>query len=496
MKEGLTKQSFLGFYWQALGSAFQSIIQIGVLILLARLITPDQFGVAQSALIIVGFASLLSQMGVGPAIVQRSVLTNKHIRAGATLSLIFGVTLGLIVYFCSEIVSQFFNMPPLAPVLELVSVIFMLESITVISKSLLQREMKFKSLVLADFISYSIGYALVACIMAYYDYGIWALIWGAISQAIVLNIVIMFIKPHSMIPFFGKKEIKELLYFGGGFTIARFANYLASQGDNIIIGRYLGAEMLGVYSRAYSLMVKPASLIGTAIDKALFPAMAKRQKEPEKLAKAFLSGSYIITLISFPFGLILVISAPEIIISLLGEQWIGAILPFQILSSALVFRMGYKMGDCLARATGEVYKRARRQIIYAVLVIFGCYIGQYWGIPGVAIGTVFAIFINYLLMIHLSLKILNKSWSWFITNVYTSIFFLIGSVFVFYVIIFFMRIQFTSDLLVLCLSFAFFGVFIFAWIYFFPNSIDKHALIPKEINFLKKTNFKNEIKKY
>ncbi len=485
MKEGLTKQAYRGFFWQALGSGFQSVIQIGVLIILARLITPDEFGLAQSALIVVGLANLLSQMGVGPAIVQRSELTQNHIRAGATLSMLLGVLLGLIVFFSAGIISHFFKMPRLVPVVQLVSVIFVLESITVISQSLLQREMKLKMLVLAEFISYSLGYGLVAIVLGYYGYGVWALIWGSIAQVVIRNVVVTIMKPHSLKPFLGRKETKELLYFGGGFTIAKFANYFAGQGDNIIVGRYLGADMLGVYSRAYSLMVKPASLIGTAIDKSLFPAMAARQNEPLKLIKAFISGSYLMTLISLPLGLILVISAPEIIVGLLGEQWIGAIIPFQILSCGLVFRMGYKMGDCLARATGAVYRRASRQIVFAVLVIIGCYIGHFWGIPGVAVGTVIALFINYLLMIQLSLNILQISWFTFVKQVFSSIFFAMGSILIFYLIIHFLRLELTSNLLILILSYILFGIASVSWIYFFPRTLNQN-LLPKEINIFKK----------
>lgn len=489
MKEGLTKQAYRGFFWQALGSGFQSIIQIGVLIILARLITPDEFGLAQSALIVVGLANLLSQMGVGPAIVQRSNLTEKHIRAGATLSMLLGALLGLVVFFGAGLLSDFFKMPALVPVMQLISVIFIVESITIISQSLLQREMKLKMLVLADIISYSFGYGLVSITLGYLGYGVWALVWGAIAQAVVRNVVVTIIRPHSMIPYFGSKETKELLYFGGGFTIARFANYFAGQGDNIVVGRYLGADMLGVYSRAYSLMVKPASLIGTAIDKTLFPAMAARQNEPEKLIKAFLSGSYLMTIISLPIGLILVIAAPEIIIGLLGDQWVEAIVPFQILSCGLIFRMGYKMGDCLARATGAVYKRASRQIIFAILVIVGCYIGHFWGIEGVSIGTVFAVMVNYILMIQLSLKIMDLSWTIFLKTVYSSVFFSTGAVVLFYLIIHLVRMQLDSPVLVLIASFIVFGAAITAWIYFFPKTLDQ-KLLPKDLDIFKKFKLK------
>ena len=145
-------------------------------------------------------------------------------------------------------------MPSLARILKFVSIIFIVESITIISQSLLQREMKLKALAIIDLISYSF-YGIVAITLGLLGHGVWALIWGAISQAFIKNIILQIIKPHSILPF-KKKEAMDLLYFGGGFTIARFLNYFANQGDNIITGKYLGADSLGIYSRAYAIMVK------------------------------------------------------------------------------------------------------------------------------------------------------------------------------------------------------------------------------------------------
>ncbi|TYB79040.1 lipopolysaccharide biosynthesis protein [Bizionia myxarmorum] len=478
MKEGLTKQAYRGFFWQAIGSGFQSVIQIGVLVLLARLIAPDEFGVAQSALIVVGFANLLSQMGVGPAIVQRSELTENHIRAGSTLSLILGITLGLAVYFGASLISLFFKMPNLFPVLQLVSVIFVLESITIISQSLLQREMKLKALVIADLISYSVGYGLVAIVLGLYGYGVWALIWGVIAQAVVKNIVVLIMKPHSLIPFFGQREIKELLYFGGGFTIARFFNYLANQGDNIIAGRYLGADALGIYSRAYTIMVKPVSLIGTALDKVLFPAMASRQNQPDKLIEAFINGSKLIAFLCIPITFVIIFSSNEIIHVLLGEEWVEAIVPLQILTAGLIFRMGYKMGDILSKATGNVYSRAKRNVFYAICVLIGCYIGTHWGILGVSLGTLLAIMVNYILMIHLSLSILKINWLYFLKRTFIELPITLLLAVIFIAIIFLARLIITSDILILLAAYGVYGVICLILLYFFWEKLSFIKLLP------------------
>jgi len=192
--------------------------------------------------------------------------------------------------------------------------------------------------------------------------------------------------------------------------LAKIGNFFALQGDNIVVGRTLGASALGIYGRAYQFMVMPASLFGNAMDKTLFPAMAQVQNDKKRLAKAYLTGVRVIGLLAIPISVVFNFLAPSIVMVLLGPTWTEVILPLQILTCSLLFRMSYKMSDSLARATGSVYNRAWRQIIYAALVFGGSYVGQFWGLPGVAMGVASALVVNFLLMAHLSLNLTNTTW--------------------------------------------------------------------------------------
>lgn len=279
-------------------------------------------------------------------------------------------------------------------------------------------------------------------------------------------------------PCFNKKEAGELLYFGGGFTIAKLFNYLALQGDNIVTGRYLGPDALGIYSRAYSIMVKPVSLIGDSIDKALFPAMAARQNRNDRLIEAFINGSKMISFLCIPISCVLVLSSKEIVNVMLGSKWSDTIIPLQILTAGLIFRMGYKMGDCLSRATGNVYSRALRQFVYAAGVIFGCYIGSHWGVIGVAFGTLFAVTMNYILMIHLSLNILKISWIYFLKRTLSELHIAILLALLFVAIIYLTRQFITSDLMILLFSYGIYGLIVMTLFYFFSNKLSFLAILP------------------
>lgn len=408
--KNLTSRTISGIIWMILGSGTQVILKIGVLAVLARLVSPKEFGVMGVATMVVEFSKMFAHMGVGPAIIQREELEYRHLTTGFTLSLMMGAFFASLLLILSPYLAIFFRMPDVEPVLRVIALVFVIDSLTLIGQALMLRNMKFKLNAGIEVISYAIGYGIVGIALAYYGWGVWALVTANLCQALMLATLLVFIQPFPKKPGFDKPAFKELLFFGGGMTLARIGNFLALQGDNIVVGRTLGAQALGIYGRAYQFMVMPASLFGNAMDKTLFPAMAKVQNEKKRLAKAYLTGVSVIGFIAIPVSIVFNFLAPSIVMVLLGPKWTDVTLPLQILTCSLLFRMSYKMSDSLSRATGAVYHRAWRQIIYAVLVFAGSYIGQFWGLPGVALGVAGALVVNFLLMAHLSLQLTDLTW--------------------------------------------------------------------------------------
>jgi O-antigen/teichoic acid export membrane protein len=414
LSSSLKKKSIIGFSWLLSGTIAEAFLKILIMAFLARLVTPREFGVIGAALIIVGFSKLFVQLGIGPAIIQRKDLQEKHLTTGLTISLFVGILFAIILFLSSSLLASFFGMEELVIVLKVLGGIFILESLSIVSHSLLQRELKFRIIAISSFLSHLIGYGVIGISLGFWNFGIWALIIAHMSQTLIFTVSIILAQNTSLKFKFNYSAFCELIYFGGGMTLARIANYLAGQGDNIVIGRTLGAVELGIYGRAYQFMVMPVNLIGTTLDKVLFAAMSKVQDNKKVLLFTYLNGISLISLISIPLSIILVFTAESIIYIFLGAAWLDAVVPFQILAAVMLFRMSYKMSDSLARAVGSVYKRALVQGIYAILVIFFSWVGHFWGLIGVSIGVYIAVFINYLLMAKLSLKILQAKWGVFL----------------------------------------------------------------------------------
>jgi O-antigen/teichoic acid export membrane protein len=407
-QESLTNKTLHGIAWFGSATTMQGILSLLLLTVFARLLTPEDFGIIGAALIVIGFAKMFSLLGVGPAIVQREELTSIHIKSGYTLSIFFGICTGIVTYISAPFIADFFNMDSLQSVIEILSIVFPLTAISVISKAQLQRELKFKIISIVQIASYIFGFAVIGLILAILGYGVWALVFANLGQTAFNSIVFFYIRRNEFGISLQIKEAGQLLNYGAGQSMGSIGHYFAGQADNIIVGRFMGADALGVYGRAYQFLMMPANLIGNVFDKVLFPSMASVQNNKSRLTKAYSLAIGVIAMVTIPISAFLIVFAEEFVFLLLGDQWGSVIIPFQILAGVLVFRTSYKVSDSLARAIGVVYQRAWRQWIYVLFISLFAYVGHFWGLPGVAVGVGFAIILNFILMLQLSIKYLHN----------------------------------------------------------------------------------------
>ncbi|MEP7214044.1 MAG: lipopolysaccharide biosynthesis protein [Acidobacteriota bacterium] len=411
-RKGMTHKIMSGLFWTASGKSAQAVLQFVVIAILARLMTPLEFGVVAAAMIVVGFSEIITRLGLGPALVQRGTLEDRHLGTAFSVSLFFSVSIGLLIWIFAPFAAGFFNYQGIEDVLRALAWLFPIRGIGIVGESLAQRGLSFRWLANTDVFCFVLGYVVFGIGMAFAGYGIWALVAANLVTAAAKTILLLTkYPPRFYVP--DRTSFAELIYFGGGHTIARTANYLALQGDNLVVGKMLGLASLGIYGRAYQLMSTPATLFGQVLDDVLFPSMAKMQFEKERLATAYFRGVSLIALVMLPTSVVAAILAPELVYCVLGPAWSDVVLPFRILAAGLLLRTSYKMSDSLSRATGAVYRRSWRQIVYAALVIGGSWIGHFWGVSGVAAGVLAALLTNYLLMAQMSLQIVGRSWAKF-----------------------------------------------------------------------------------
>lgn len=411
--QALAKLSIKGVFWTALSFGALAIAELLSLVILARLLSPEDFGLYAGALIVVRFSSVFGGLGVAPAIVQRPVIEDRHLRVGFTLTLIFSLSVAGLIWIGAPLLAETLRLPGLTPIVRACSIVFVFLGAAMVAQASAQRRLRFRWLAGVDAGAFAVGYLVVGPVLALLDFGAWALVGALITQYGVRMVVLLVGQSHPKRLLIEREAARDLLYFGGGFTVARIFNYMASQADKLVVGRWLGAGTLGVYSLISLLMTTPSVIVGNVLDRVLFPTMALVQAEQARLARAYRTGVGACALLMLPVGAVMMVLAPEVIWVLLGDGWLDGVVPLQILAAGMLFRTSYKLSDTISRATGAVYRRAWRQAVYCAAVFVGALIGQFWGLAGIAVGVVLALATNFLLMAHLSLSLTGLSWTEF-----------------------------------------------------------------------------------
>ena len=384
-KEGLSRQTVSGLSWQMLASAVRFVAQFGIGIALARLLPPEDFGIVGIAYIATGFASILTDLGLGPAIIQRKTITERHVRVCHTLSIGAAVLMGMTLYGGAGLVAAFFKDPRVEPVLQVLAFTFPFSGFGITAGALLTRRMAFNPLVKIELFTSVVGYGGVAVAMAASGLGYWSLVGGTLVQTVLATLLKYAVTRHDLRPLAAHPEIHDLFGFSAGMSLNSTANYFARQGDYFVVGRLMDATSLGFYSRAYSLMQLPLTFFGSALSRVLFPAASKVQDDPKRFQRAFLTTFSLSVAISLPISLAVAILAPEIILVLYGEKWEATIPLLQILALFGVFRMSYNTAAAFVRARGQAYRLLFSQVIYGALVIGGSWwAGSVSGLLGVA----------------------------------------------------------------------------------------------------------------
>ncbi|MFT4610843.1 MAG: O-antigen/teichoic acid export membrane protein [Glaciecola sp.] len=410
-----TKSGIKGFTWMFFGNLFNKFSHILIIGILARLLTPQDFGILGIILIFVSFSDIFTQMGIGTAIVQKEDITKSHISLGYSLSVLIGVFVGIIFYFLAPYIGRFFNLEDLEGPIRFFSFFFPIKSMNSVSYALLQRDLKFDAWVKSSSISYFFGYGLTSITFALLGYGYWSLIYGQLAIMTVNTLVLMFYVTPTFSLIHSKKTYKDLLFFGSGFALDTYINFFADNIDNLIIGKVLGTSSLGLYSRAFQLFAIPASFFGSIYDKVLFPILSSTQSNKEKISSFYIFSISFCLLILIPLSLILLFNAELIITILLGSSWLEVKLPFQILVVGLFTRFGTKINKSFLKSLGLVYQGIYYQTIYALMMVAFCFIGvKYYGIVGAAAGVVLTNILNYIQVSFRILKVTNYTFLYFL----------------------------------------------------------------------------------
>ncbi len=394
--------------WQTVQIVVQVIAQFGYTAIMARLLTKSDFGLMAIAASFIGFGILFSEAGMGAALIQRKDTTSNHHNAAFQGSVISGLFVFAIFLATAKPISVFFRQPELLLIIKVIGITVVLNSISNLSISILQKHFKFKQTSIVITITTIVGYGL-GVFLAFNNWGVWSLVAATLTESVLSTVVFLYLAPVKLSFKIHSKEWKELFSFGSGVILLKVNNYLGNQGLNLILGRIFLPSQLGVFERSNQIKSLPGGYLGNILDTVMFPAMAEIQDEKERLFHIYQQSLGIANSLLIPLSFYLIFFAKEIVLILLGDKWMDAVLPLQIMFIILPFTASGRMADSVIRATGMIYKNVRRKFLFILVLFTTVLTGAYfYGVAGASAGVTFSYLFDYGIMLSLVQNIFKK----------------------------------------------------------------------------------------
>ena len=414
MKQRVTPPFAASIRWQSVNVIVQVVLQLSFISILARILAPADFGVMAIALVVVGFVEIFAQVGIGPALIQRLDLEERHIRSAFSFSLILGIVFFVAMYFSAPAIGAFFEESLLTDVLRWIALSFVLSGLAIVPRSLLIRSMGFKKLFIASLIAMILGNLCLGLGLAYAGYGIWSYVVALLAQNALLTLLYWWQHPVRVNFTFDATTLKQMLGYGSRSTLFNVSNYAASKVDTLFVGHLSntgtdssGWTETGLYDRSAYLLGLPITILGKLGDSVLFSGLSSLQEDLVALRQVVQRAAAIIAWLIFPMSAVLVWFATDVAVLFLGDQYLLAGPVVQILFLGVAMRSLIKLGDAVVRALDSLVMATFIKL--AFLIAIG---GAAWfamnhghGILGVAWGVTIATAMQFMAMAVLVLHI-------------------------------------------------------------------------------------------
>lgn len=388
MRNAEIKQRVInGSIWTIFSNISTNSVSFAVTVVLARLLTPEDFGIVAISAVFVGIVTLFQDLGMGSAIIQRQNIDDDYLSTSFSVSLLSGVAIAIVLAAVSPLVAYFYGKEVLKYILLFSTIGFILSPFTSIHTTLLTKGMEFRKLALVNILSQILS-GIISVMLALLGYGVWSLVAGKIvSQPLLIPLIWRLVRWRPRLKIV-KKCFNDLFGFGSNLLGFNIIHYISSNSDNLIIGKYLGPQALGYYSVAFNLMLKPLPLISWSIGKVLFPIFSTMQDDNERTRVLYLKVMRTISLITFPMMTGLIMVADEFILTAYGAQWGPAALPLKLLCVVGILQSVSTTGGVIYISHGRPDLNFKVGAFSSALAVLSFIIGIRWGLIGLITGYI------------------------------------------------------------------------------------------------------------
>ncbi|GBE22211.1 MAG TPA: lipopolysaccharide biosynthesis protein [Actinobacteria bacterium] len=364
------------------------VIQIGSTAILARILTPGDYGLVAMVLVVTALADRFKDLGLSMATIQRKDITDAQINTLFWINTGVGFVLTLLLIGSAPLVAVFFKRPELAGITTALASMFLIGGLGVQHQALLKRHMRYGWLASSEVAAMVVGMG-TAVILALLGFGYWALVANYVGQALTRTSLAWIAIRWIPGPPRRGAGIRSLLAFGGNVSAFGLLNYLSRYMDNLLIGRSWGAADLGMYSKAYQMLLLPLQQINGPLSSVAVPALSLLQDEPTRFRRYYLSAVSFIAFITAPLVALMAALSSDVINVFLGNQWEPAAPIFRVLALVGALQGISNTNGWLYISMSNTGRMARWALISRPIVVASFFIGLPWGPLGVA--TAFAV---------------------------------------------------------------------------------------------------------
>lgn len=412
-KDDLKQKTVSGIMWSAIQRYSRMIILFISDIILARLLTPFDYGCIGMLTIFVLLAETFIDGGFGSALIQKKDPSKEDYSTIFFWNLGMAVILYVILYFSAPFISDFYHIPLLCSVLRVQGIILFIYAFNIVQNNILRKNMRFKVLSIIT-IATSITSLVVTIVMAFNGYGVWSLVAQNILTALIPALFFWFYIKWRPTWLFSWKSFKELFSFGVYMFLIELVSQFSYQIQGLLIGRFYTPAVMGYYSKAVHTEKVASTSLSQVMSQVTYPLYAAVQDDNETLQRMIRRLSMTLAYITFPLMFILILCAKPIFVLLYTERWLDCVQYFQILCiSGLAFSLqsvNYQSITAIGKSKVMFKWTVVKRVVGIFFVVLGLLLfGMYGLLVGTVFHTWFSYFVNiYLVDKHIDYKFLNQ----------------------------------------------------------------------------------------
>lgn len=385
----LKQKTISGIGWNGAGNVARQVLQVITLVVMARYLSPEAFGVYAILMVFVTFMNVIASMGTSQVIIYMDNPSQRMLSSIFYFNIAIGITLFALLFFLSWPIADFFGNKDLVHLLQIIGLIFIISALSLVQKALLEKTLFFKRVITLETTALAIGSA-AGITAAVWGLGIYSLLIAALAKPAIFSMGLWLNSHWRPSLLFSFEDIKYIWKYSFHLTGFSFINYFSRHADDFLIGKFIGSSALGMYSVAYKIMLYPLDNTSRVLIRVMFPAFSQVKRDNVRFKNGYIKSITFIALITFPVMMGLLAVSETFVAVLLGDKWEGMAALLMILAPiGMIQSMVTTVGSIYTAkgTTGLMFKIGTANAL-ATVASFAA--GLPYGVHGVAIAYAIA----------------------------------------------------------------------------------------------------------